>query len=54
MDRSGFHEWKRGFRTDGFEGLEILPPIHKSHPRTTPPEVVEKIKALTQGQPAAP
>jgi hypothetical protein len=30
----------------GFEGLKNLPPIHKSHPQTTPPETVEKIRAL--------
>ncbi len=30
----------------GFEGLKNLPPIYKSHPQTTPPETVEKIRAL--------
>lgn len=46
MDRTRFCEWKRRFRTQGFEGLKDLPPIHKSHPRTTPPETVERIRAL--------
>ncbi len=46
MDRTSFYEWKRRFQTHGFEGLKDLPPIHKSHPQTTPPETVEKIKAL--------
>ena len=46
MDRTSFYEWKRRFQAYGFEGLKDLPPIHKSHPQTTPPEVVEKIKAL--------
>ncbi|WP_134681768.1 helix-turn-helix domain-containing protein, partial [Paracoccus ravus] len=44
MDRTSFYEWKRRFQTQGFDGLKDLPPIHKSHPQTTAPEVVEKIK----------
>lgn len=46
MDRTSFYERKRRFQTQGFDGLKELPPIHKSHPQTTPPETVEKIKAL--------
>ena len=52
MDRTSFYEWKRRFQTQGFDGLKDLPPIHKSHPQTTPPETVEKIKALALGHPA--
>ena len=52
MDRTSFYEWKRRFQTQGFDGLKDLPPIHKSHPQTTPPEVVEKIKALALEHPA--
>ena len=44
MDRTSFYEWKRRFQTQGFDGLKDLPPIHKSHPQTTAPETVEKIK----------
>ena len=29
-------------QTHGFEGLKDLPPIHKSHPQTTPPETVAR------------
>ena len=36
----------------GLEGLKDLPPIHKSHPQTTPPEVVECILALSLAHPA--
>ena len=36
----------------GLEGLKDLPPIHKSHPQTTPPEVVERILALSLAHPA--
>ena len=52
LDRTSFYEWKRRFQTQGFDGLKDLPPIHKSHPQTTSPEVVEKIKALALAHPA--
>ena len=52
LDRTSFYEWKRRFQTQGFEGLKDLPPIHKSHPQTTPPETVERIKALALEHPA--
>ena len=52
MDRTSFYEWKRRFQTQGFDGLKDLPPIHKSHPQTTAPETVEKIKALALKHPA--
>jgi len=45
MDRTSFHEWKRRFQTHGLEGLKDLPPVHKYHPQTTPPEIEEKILA---------
>jgi transposase InsO family protein len=43
ISRTQFYEYKRRFQTHGLEGLKDLPPIHKSHPFTTPPETVEKI-----------
>lgn len=46
VSRTQFYEWKRRFQTHGLEGLKDLPPIVKSHPLTTPPETVEKIKEL--------
>jgi hypothetical protein len=46
LDRTSFYEWKRRFQTQGFGGLKDLPPIHRSHPQTTPPETVERIKEL--------
>ena len=52
LDRTSFYEWKRRFQTRGFEGLKDLPPIHKSHPQTTPPETVARIKALALAHPA--
>ena len=52
MDRTSFFEWKRRFQTHGFDGLIDLPPIHKSHPQTTPDNVVQRILALTQEHPA--
>lgn len=35
----------------GFEGLKDLPPIHKSHPQTTPPEVEQRILELSAQYP---
>ncbi|RMG21048.1 MAG: helix-turn-helix domain-containing protein [Methanobacteriota archaeon] len=51
ISRSQFYENKRRFQTHGLEGLKDLPPIPKSHPKTTPPEVVEKILALSLANP---
>ena len=51
IDRTSFYEWKRRFQTHGFEGLKDLPPVHKYHPQTTPPEVVEKILAASTENP---
>lgn len=52
MTRTQFYEYKRRFELQGLEGLKDLPPIHKSHPQTTPPETVERIVALSLAHPA--
>lgn len=52
MSRSQFYEYKRRFQTHGLEGLKDLPPVHKTHPWTTPPEVVGRILALALEHPA--
>jgi transposase InsO family protein len=52
MTRTQFYEYKKRFQTFGFEGLKDLPPIHKSHPQTTPPEVVERILELAAKHPS--
>lgn len=52
VSRSQFYEYKRRFQTHGLEGLKDLPPIPKSHPMTTPPEVVEKLLELSLEHPA--
>jgi hypothetical protein len=52
MDRTSVYEWKRRFELQGLTGLKDLPPIHKSHPQTTPAEVTERILALTVEHPA--
>jgi hypothetical protein len=36
---------ERRFQLEGLDGLKDLPPIAKSHPMTTPPEVVARIEA---------
>jgi len=51
ISRTQFYEYKRRFQTHGFEGLVDLPPVHKSHPQTTPPEVVEQLLALSGDNP---
>ena len=48
MTRTQFYEYKRRFQTHGLEGLKDLPPIPRSHPQTTPPAVVEKIKGSSR------
>ena len=51
MDRTSFYEWKRRFQTHGLAGLKDLPPVHKSHPQTTPSEIQERIVALALQHP---
>lgn len=52
ISRTQFYEYKRRFQTHGLEGLKDLPPIHKTHPFTTPPETIEKILKLSMEHPA--
>src|SRR5260370_40325842 len=52
MTRTQFYDYTRRFELRGLECLKDLPPIHKSHPQTTPPEVVEQILALSLVHPA--
>jgi len=52
MTRTQFYQYKRRFELQGLEGLKDLPPIHKTHPQTTPPETVERILALSLAHPA--
>ncbi len=52
MTRTQFYEYKRRFQTHGLAGLKDLPPVHKTHPQTTPPPVVERIVALSLEHPA--
>src|SRR3712207_2512505 len=52
IDRTSFYEWKRRFQLEGLDGLKDLPPIARSHPQTTPPETVERIRELALAHPA--
>jgi transposase InsO family protein len=52
MTRTQFYEYRRRFQTHGIGGLKDLPPVHKTHPQTTPPEVVERLLALSLEHPA--
>lgn len=52
ISRTIFYEYKRRFDEQGIEGLKDLPPIPKSHPFSTAPEVVERIVELSLLHPA--
>jgi transposase InsO family protein len=52
IDRTSFYDWKRRFQLEGLDGLKDLPPIAKSHPMTTAPEVVARIEELALEHPA--
>ena len=52
ISRSQFYEYKRSFQEYGFEGLLGRPPIPKSCPHETPPELRDKIIALSLQHPA--
>lgn len=52
VSRTQFYEYKRRFQTHGIEGLVDLPPVHHSHPATTPPEVEQRILELSLEHPA--
>ena len=52
MTRTQFSEDKRRFQTHGLQGLKDLPPVHKTHPQTTPQPVVDRILALSLEHPA--
>ena len=52
ISRTQFYEYRRRFQAHGLAGLKDLPPIHKSHPLTTPPEVEERVIALSCQQPS--
>jgi transposase InsO family protein len=51
MDRTSFYEWKRRFQTHGLAGLKDLPPVAKTQPLATPPEVQERILELALQHP---
>jgi transposase InsO family protein len=51
VSRTQFYEYKRRFQTHGIEGLKDLPPIHKTHPFTTPPETTARILTLSLEHP---
>lgn len=52
MTRTQFYEYKRRFQTHGIEGLKDLPPIPKSHPMSTPAQVVQRIVELALAHPS--
>jgi len=51
MDRTSFYAWKKRFTEQGLEGLKDLPPIHKTHPQTTPEKTVKRLLELSLERP---
>jgi len=51
MDRTSFYAWKKRFAEHGLEGLKDLPPIHKTHPQTTPEKTVKRLLELSLERP---
>lgn len=51
MDRTSFYAWRKRFKEQGLEGLKDLPPIHKTHPQTTPQATVDRLIALSEQHP---
>lgn len=51
VSRTQFYEYKRRFQTHGLAGLKDLPPIHKTHPFTTPQEHVDRVLAISTEHP---
>jgi transposase InsO family protein/transposase len=52
MARNSFYEWKRRYQTHGLEGLKDLPPVHKTHPFTTPEHVKQAVLVLSGDNPS--
>jgi len=52
ISRSQFYEYKRAFQEQGLDGLVDRLPIPKSFPSETPPEIKEKVIALSLDHPA--
>jgi transposase len=43
IDRTSYYRLKKRYEQEGLHGLRNHPPIHKSHPQTTPAETVQQI-----------
>ncbi len=52
VSRSQFYEYKRAFQEHGFDGLIDRPPVPKSFPNETPPDVREKVIRFSIEHPA--
>lgn len=52
VDRARFYAWRRRYAEYGLEGLKDRPPVHRSHPQTTPAEVAGRIADLALEHPA--
>lgn len=51
VSRSQYYEYKRRFKSQGIHGLKDLPPIHRTHPQKTPPDIKASILELSLQHP---
>ncbi len=52
ISRTQFYVYKRRYKSKGIDGLRDNPPVHHSHPRTTPQDVENQVVALSLEHPA--
>lgn len=51
ISRTHFYELRRRFQSAGLAGLRASPPIHRSHPMTTPDHVVDRVLQVSLANP---
>lgn len=51
ISRTVFYKYKRNYLKLGLEGLKNLPPIHHSHPQTTPDRTINRILEIVRKNP---
>ncbi|MDD4903325.1 MAG: helix-turn-helix domain-containing protein [Candidatus Bipolaricaulis sp.] len=52
IPRSSYYEYRRRFRKDGLAGLRDRPPVHRSHPMSTPKAIEDRLVRLSVEHPS--
>lgn len=52
MDRTSFYAWKKRYEERGIDGLKDEPPVHKTHPQTTPRAMRKRIETIALQHPS--